>query len=173
MSEIRRLNEEEALSAIPALSAVLADCVDDGASVGFMYPLVEGEAETFWRGVATNVARGEVALLVAEHDGEIVGTVQMGLTAKPNQPHRGDVMKLLVHRKARGLGLSKKLMAAAEVEAKAHGRWLLVLDTATGELAEGIYERLGWTQSGIIPNYALYPDGRYCATTLFFKDLRE
>lgn len=172
MSEIRQLNAEEALAAVPALSAVLADCVEDGASVGFMMPLAEGEAEVFWRGVADNVARGQVALFVAQEDGEIVGTVQVGFASKSNQPHRGDLMKLLVHRKARGKGLSRQLMATAEADAKSKGRWLLVLDTATGELAEGIYERLGWARSGVIPNYALYPDGRYCATTLFFKDLR-
>ncbi|MBP1851793.1 GNAT family N-acetyltransferase [Rhizobium halophytocola] len=173
MTEIRLLNEAEARAAVPALCAVLADCVEDGASVGFMAPLGRGEAEGFWQGVASGVGRGDVLLFVAEVEGEALGTVQVGFATKPNQPHRGDLMKLLVHRKARGTGLSKQLMAAAERAAKERGRWLLVLDTATGELAEGIYERLGWTRSGVIPNYALYPDGRYCATTLFFKDLRE
>ena len=173
MSEIRLMSQAEALESIPALSRILMDCVDDGASVGFMAPLKEHVAEDYWSAVADGVGSGQILLFSARVEGEIVGTVQVGFASKPNQPHRGDLMKLLVHRKARGLGLSRTLMAAAEAEAAARGRWLLVLDTATGEFAEGLYAKYGWTRSGVIPNYALYPDGRYCATTVFFKDLRE
>ncbi|MBW8283503.1 MAG: GNAT family N-acetyltransferase, partial [Rhizobium sp.] len=103
--------------------------------------------------------------------GRVIGTVQVGFATKPNQPHRGDLMKLLVHRRARGLGLSRLLMEAAEAEAAKAGRTLLVLDTATGEPAEKIYERLGWSRTGVIPNYALFPDGRYCDTTIFYKQI--
>jgi GNAT superfamily N-acetyltransferase len=99
--------------------------------------------------------------------------VQVGFAAMPNQPHRGDLKKLLVHRRARGLGLSRLLMQAAEREAASRGRTLLVLDTATGEPAEGIYQRLGWHRAGVVPDYALFPDGRYCATTFFYKDLAQ
>ncbi|MBO3758655.1 GNAT family N-acetyltransferase [Ciceribacter sp. L1K22] len=169
MTVIRQLDETEALKALPDLCDILADCVEDGASVGFMAPLAPGEAEAFWRGVIGGVKRGEVLLFVAEVDGRVSGTVQVGFAQKPNQPHRGDLMKLLVHRRARGLGLSKHLMKAAEEAAAKAGRGLLVLDTATGELAEGIYEKLGWQRSGVIPDYALFPDGRYCDTTVFYK----
>lgn len=169
MITIRMLNEQQALAALPDLCEVLADCVEGGASVGFMSPFTPGDGEAFWRGVAAAVGRGEVLLFVAEVDGRISGTVQVGFALKPNQPHRADLMKLLVHRRARGLGLSKLLMQAAEAETAKQGRSLLVLDTATGELAEQIYEKLGWTRSGVIPDYALFPDGRYCDTTFFWK----
>ncbi len=169
---IRLLNEEEALACVPDLCDVLCDCVDGGASIGFMAPLADDDAAAYWRGVASAVGRNEILLFVAEDDaGRVVGTVQIGFALKPNQPHRADLMKLLVHRAARGRGLSRKLMTAAEREARARGRWLLVLDTATGEPAEAIYERLGWVRSGVIPDYALFPDGRYCATTVFYKHL--
>lgn len=169
---IRLLNEDEAFAFLPDLCEVLRDCVDGGASVGFMSPLVAADAAAYWQGIAAAVGRGEVLLFVAlDETGHAVGTVQVGFALKPNQPHRADLMKLLVRHDARGGGLSRLLMAAAEQEAKVRGRWLLVLDTATGEPAEAIYERFGWTRSGIIPDYALFPDGRYCSTTVFYKRL--
>ena len=172
MTAIRLLNEEQALAALPDLCEVLADCVEGGASLGFMSPYQPKDALPFWQGVATAVGRGEVLLVVAEDDdGRVVGTVQVGFASKPNQPHRGDLMKLLVHRRARGLGLSRLLMEAVETAAAEAGRTLLVLDTATGEPAEKIYERLGWSRTGVIPNYALFPDGRYCDTTIFYKQI--
>jgi GNAT superfamily N-acetyltransferase len=112
-----------------------------------------------------------VLLYGAFVEDRLVGTVQIGFALKPNQPHRGDLMKLLVHREARGKGLSTALMAAAEAGAAAAGRTLLVLDTAKGELAESIYQKLGWQRSGEIPDYALYPDGRFCDTVIFYKRL--
>lgn len=169
MVTIRMLDEQQALAALQDLCEVLADCVEGGASVGFMSPFTPEDGEPYWRGVAVAVGRREVLLFVAEVDGRVSGTVQVGFALKPNQPHRADLMKLLVHRRARGLGLSKLLMQAAEAETAKQGRSLLVLDTATGELAEQIYERLGWTRSGVIPDYALFPDGRYCDTTVFWK----
>lgn len=172
MTAIRLLNEEQALGALADLSEVLADCVEGGASLGFMSPYRAQDAAPFWQGVAAAVGRREVLLVVAEDDdGRVVGTVQVGFATKPNQPHRGDLMKLLVHRRARGLGLSRLLMEAAETAAAEAGRTLLVLDTATGEPAEKIYERLGWCRTGVIPNYALFPDGRYCDTTIFYKQI--
>lgn len=169
MPTIRQLSSEETLAALPALCEILADCVDGGASVGFMSPLSPEDTLPFWQGTAAAVARNEVMLFVAEQDGDICGTVQIGFALKPNQPHRADLLKLLVHRRARGLGLSRLLMATAEQEAARHGRTLLVLDTATGEPAEAIYEKLGWQRSGVIPDYALFPDGRSCDTTIFYK----
>jgi GNAT superfamily N-acetyltransferase len=171
MPDIRLLSRTEALDQIAALTDVLADCIADNASVGFMPPFTAQEGEAFWRGVAEAVGRGEVLLYGAFVEDRLVGTVQVGFALKPNQPHRGDLMKLLVHREARGKGLSTALMAAAEAGAAAAGRTLLVLDTAKGELAETIYQKLGWQRSGEIPDYALYPDGRFCDTVIFYKRL--
>ncbi|MDI7864533.1 GNAT family N-acetyltransferase [Rhizobiaceae bacterium n13] len=169
--EIRLLNECEARAALDDLCHVLSDCVQDGASVGFMSPYTPEDAVTYWSGVIGSVAAQATVLLVAEDEGKIIGTVQVGLAQMPNQPHRGDLKKLLVMRAARGRGLARLLMDAAEHEAAKRGLTLLVLDTATGSLAESIYPKLGWERAGVIPDYALYPDGRYCDTTLFYKRL--
>lgn len=166
---IRLLDRQQARAAIPALSSVLVDCVEGGASVGFMAPYGLDEAAVFWEGVAAAVEAETVLLFVAEIEGEIVGTVQVGFAQMPNQPHRGDLKKLLVARSGRKRGLARALMAAAETEAARHGRSLLVLDTATGSPAEAMYETLGWQRAGIVPDYALYPDGRFCDTTIFYK----
>lgn len=173
MSEIiiRTLSPSETAAALPALAQVLSDCVEGGASVGFMSPYLPANAMPYWEGVAKAVADGNTVLIVAQQDGEIVGTVQLGIGMMPNQPHRADLKKLLVHRKARGLGLSRALMDAADVEATKHGRHILVLDTATGSPAEFIYEKLGWQRVGVIPQYALMPDGSYCGSTFFYKAL--
>jgi ribosomal protein S18 acetylase RimI-like enzyme len=117
------------------------------------------------------VASGSTLLFGGYVDGQLCGTVQLGLDTPPNQPHRGDVKKLLVHRRARGRGLASQMMIALGEEAKARGRSLLTLDTVTGSNAERLYEKLGFTKAGVIPNYALFPDGRPCATTVFWKDL--
>lgn len=171
IASVRLLDRQQTLDALPALTDILVDCVEGGASVGFMAPLPKAEAHSYWEGIAEAVCRKEILLFAAEVDGRILGTVQVGFAMKPNQPHRGDLMKLLVHRAARGRGLSRLLMEAAERESAARGRWLLVLDTATGSPAEAIYARFGWQMSGVIPDYALYPDGSYCSTTIFFKRL--
>lgn len=157
---------------VRGLAQVLCDCVDGGASVSFMHPLSTARAAGFWRGVAAGVARGERALLVAEDaEGEIVGTVQLVLAQPENQPHRADVAKMLVHRRARRQGVAAALMRAVEREAAAEARSLLVLDTVTGGDAERLYERLGWQRCGVIPGYALWPNGGLCATTVFFKPI--
>jgi GNAT superfamily N-acetyltransferase len=157
---------------IDALARVLVDCVEGGASVSFMQPLSVERAGAFWRGVASSVARGERALLVAEDaQGEIVGTVQLVLAQPENQPHRADVAKMLVHRRARRAGVGAALMRAAERVAVEERKSLLVLDTVTGGDAERLYARLGWQRCGVIPGYALWPGGGLCATTVFFKPL--
>lgn len=166
---IRILTAAEARAATTDLCEVLSDCINGGASLGFMLPFAPEDAGTYWQDIAGEVEKGGIILAVAEVDGRIVGTVQVGLASKPNQPHRGDLMKLLVHRSARGLGLSRKLMEAVEMEAASRGRTLLVLDTATGSDAEKIYPRLGWERVGVIPDYALWPQGGFCDTTLFYK----
>lgn len=165
------IDAREAEARIGELAEVLADCVTGGASVGFMAPYGTADALSFWEGVVGGVADGATLLFIAERGDRIVGTVQLGMRQPPNQPHRADVKKLLVMESARGHGLSRMLMTAAEREAASRGKTVLVLDTATGSPAEAIYERFGWTRAGVIPDYALYPDGRYCATTLFYKRL--
>ncbi len=153
------------------LADVLVDCVAGGASVSFMHPLARESAIAFWRDVVADAARGARALLVAEDEQGICGTVQLVLDLPENQPHRADLAKMLVHRRARRRGLAAELMTAAEAMAREHGRTLLVLDTVTGGDAERLYARLGWTAVGSIPKYALMPDGTPCATTVFYRDL--
>jgi GNAT superfamily N-acetyltransferase len=158
---------------IQGLSDVLIDCVEGGASVSFMLPMSRPKAIAFWRTIAASVARGERLVLAAEDDaGVIVGTVQVILAQPENQPHRGDLAKMLVHRQARRHGIGAALLAAAERSALSAGKTLLVLDTASGD-AERLYARQGWQRCGQIPNYALWPDGSPCATTIYFKFLRN
>jgi GNAT superfamily N-acetyltransferase len=166
---IVELDAAEARAAVGELARVLADCVDGGASVSFMPPFGQREAEEYFRRVAGEVADGTTVLLAAKVDGRIVGTVQLGLDTPPNQPHRGDVKKLLVHRGARKAGLAAALMQEIENAARSHGRWLLVLDTVKDGDGERVYTRLGWQRTGIIPDYALFPDGSLCDTVVFWK----
>ncbi len=157
---------------IEGLSDVLVDCVEGGASVSFMWPMSREKAHAFWRGAAASVARGERVVIAAEEPrGVIVGTVQVVWAQPENQPHRGDLAKMLVHRRARRRGIGAALLAAAEQSARAAGKTLLVLDTVTGADAERLYARSGWQRCGVIPSYALWPDGRACATTVFYKSL--
>jgi GNAT superfamily N-acetyltransferase len=158
-------------AALEQLASVLVDCVEGGASVSFMSPFSGDEALAFFRKVARSVAAGDTILLVARLDGRVVGTVQLGLDTPPNQPHRADLKKMLVHRSARGRGIGAALMAQVEEEARRLGRWLLVLDTVPGENGYRLYKRAGWTECGTIPNYAMFPDGRLCDTALFWKRL--
>ena len=167
---IRRLHTVEEMQ-IEALADVLIDCVEGGASIGFMLPLTRDRALAFWRRVAQGVARGERALLVAEDAHGICGTVQLILDVPENQPHRADLAKMQVHRRARRQGLGAALMRAAEATAVECGRTLLVLDAVTGGDAERLYGNLGWQRVGVIPGYALMPDGEPCSTTYFYRDL--
>ena len=155
---------------IDELAGVLIDCVEGGASVSFMHPLPHDRAAAFWRRVGQDVAAGERALLVAKDARGLCGTVQLVLDQPENQPHRADLSKLLVHRRARRQGLGEALMRAAEATARECGKTLLVLDTASGE-AERLYERLGWERVGVIPGYALLPHGGLCGTTVYYRNL--
>jgi GNAT superfamily N-acetyltransferase len=152
------------------LCDVLIDCVEGGASVNFMLPMTRAKAQSYWTGVAASLARGERALIVAEDGAGIVGTAQAVWASPENQPHRADVAKMLVHRRARRTGVGAALLAAAERAARDAGRTLLVLDTATPEAAR-LYERGGWQRVGTVPKYALMPDGPFCSTVFFYKDL--
>jgi len=170
--QIRRL-ESLGEREIGELSDVLIDCVEGGASVSFMLPMSRAKAQGYWRSAAASVARGELLLLAAEEvAGAMVGTVQVRLAQPENQPHRAELTKMLVHRRARRRGVGAALLAAAERAALGAGRTLLVLDTAS-EDAQRLYTRHGWQRCGQIPHYALWPDGAPCATTIFFKLLRS
>ena len=169
---VRPLLPQEARERIDALSAVLIDCVEGGASVSFMAPLSYERASAFWQGVAEGVEVGERILLVAEdRSGGIVGTVQVVLRQPENQAHRADISKMLVHRRARKQGIGAALMRGAEDAARRAGKTVLVLDTVTGSDGERLYARLGWERVGVIPNYALWPRGGLCDTTYFHKQI--
>lgn len=167
LRRLHRLDDAQ----IEALAAVSIDCVEGGASVGFMHPLTRDRALAFWRKVATGVADGDRALLVAEDADGICGTVQLIVGQMENQPHRADLAKMLVHRRARRQGLGAALMRAAEALARDCGKTLLVLDAVTGGDAARLYESLGWTRVGDIPRYALFPQGGFCSTTYYYRDL--
>lgn len=169
---LRALDAEEARARLPTLADILIDCVDGGASVSFMAGFSRPEAEAFWAKVADGVARGERVLLLAEDaDGRALGTVQLVLDHPPNQPHRADVSKLLVHRAARRRGVAEALMRRVESEAAARAKTLLVLDTTHRRDAERLYDRLGWTRLGTMPNHAMMPDGTWSDTTFFYRHL--
>jgi len=146
---VRRISAGEAAERVEALAEVLVDCVEGGASVSFMLPLPREKAVAFW----------------------IVGTVQMVLSQPDNQPHRADIAKMLVHRRARRRGIAQRLMNAIDEIAREEGKTVLVLDTVTGGDAERLYERTGWQRAGVVPKYALMPDGAFCATTFYYKHL--
>ncbi len=156
---------------IAGLSEVLIDCVEGGASVSFMLPMTRAKAAAFWQRTAESLARDELRVLVAaDATGTLVGTVQVLLDQPENQPHRGAIGKMLVHRRARRQGVGAALLREAERLAYSLGKTLLVLDTASGD-AERLYARQGWQYCGEIPDYALWPGGGPCATRIFYKFL--
>ncbi|EIZ8956199.1 GNAT family N-acetyltransferase [Cronobacter sakazakii] len=169
---VRRLSAAEIPTHLDSLCDVLTDCVEGGASVSFMLPFSVEKARAFWLDVAKSAARDERVVLAAfDAQGKAVGTVQLILSQPENQPHRADVSKLLVHRRARRAGIAQALMETLESEARRAGKTVLVLDTSTGSDAERFYSRHQWERVGVIPHYALMPDGSPCGTTLFFKQL--
>jgi GNAT superfamily N-acetyltransferase len=167
---IRRLTRLDD-SHVGGLADLLVESVNDGASVGFMAPLARDGAVAFWRRVADGVAEGDRALLIAEDETGIVGTVHLALAQPENQPHRADLTKMLVHPRARRRGIGAALMDAAEAMARDCGRTLLVLDTVTGSDAERLYARLGWVRVGEIPDFALLARGGLWGTVVFYKRL--
>ena len=169
---IRRVSQvEERL--IDELAEVTKDCVDGGASIGFMQPFTREKAVTFWRRIAVAVAAEQRALLIAEDDQGVCGTVQLIFDLPDNQPHRADLAKMQVHRRARRRGLGEALLRAAEQTARSCGKTLLVLDAVTDGDAARLYARLGWVRVGDIPDFALYPGGGYCSTTYFYRNLAD
>jgi GNAT superfamily N-acetyltransferase len=156
---------------IDDLADVLLDCVEGGSSVGFMHPLTRDRAVAFWRRVSQGVAAGGRLVLVAEDAHGLCGTVQLVFDLPENQPHRADLVKMLVRRRARRRGLGAALVRAAEAAARECGKTLLVLDAVTGGDGARLYERLGWVRVGDIPGYALFPRGGLCGTTFYYRDL--
>ena len=167
---IRRLDRLHD-SHIAQLADVLIDCVEGGASISFMLPFPRARALEFWRKIASDVEVGSRRLFIAEDETGICGTVQLNYDLPENQPHRADLCKMLVHRRARRRGVGEALMRAAQIAAQADGKTLLVLDAVTDGDAARLYQRLGWVRVGDIPNFALYPDGRPVGTTYYYRAL--
>jgi GNAT superfamily N-acetyltransferase len=165
------LDAAGAASAERRLADILIACVDAGASVSYLPPLRAEEARAFWRHTAAEVARGERILLGGWRDGALVGTVSLQLCSAPNQPHRGEVHKLLVHPAARCAGLGRALMQTLEAASLQAARNLLVLDTRAGDLGEHLYRSAGWIEAGRIPGFAVNADGTLCDTVYFWKRL--
>lgn len=169
---IRRLESLDDSRHVADLGAILVDCVEGGASVNFMHPLSPQRAQAYWRSLAAGISSGERILLVAqEADGTLAGTVQVVAAPAENQPHRADIAKMLVHRRARRRGLGAALMQEAENQARQAGKTLLVLDTVTDLEGARLYARMGWQRCGSIPGFALFPNGGLCETTIYFKHL--
>ena len=168
-ADVSILDAAAARDALPTLVDILVDGVRGGASIGFMNPFDPAEARAWWDGVLADVAAGRTLLFAATLDGAVVGTAQLIPASKPNQLHRADVSKVMVHSAARQRGIGKALMAAVDEEARRRKLTVLVLDTATGSPAERLYQATGWQKVGVIPDYALWPDGGFCATTYYYK----
>jgi GNAT superfamily N-acetyltransferase len=167
---IHRLAPDEIAASLPALSALLEDCVEGGASIGFLWPMSDGEAAAYWRSCVAPVTGGSRVLLVARDDaGAITGTAQLDLATRANSLHRAEVAKLMVLRSARLLGTGRALMLALEDEARRHKRTTLVLDTFLDGGAEPLYRALGWTEAGRVPLYATWPDGTLGTTVYYYK----
>jgi len=170
---IEHLQEHTFVAAIPDLASLLVDAVEGGASVGFVLPFTHADASAWWRGLTDDVRTGQVIVLLLRTDeGRAVGTAQLRLAKMPNQRHRADVAKVLVHSGARRQGFGRALMSVLEQIARTRGRTLLVLDTISRSEAATMYEGLGWKRAGEIPNYAAMPDGSLAPTTYYFKELR-
>lgn len=169
--ELKRLDEKGARAVLDELGALLEDAVAGGDSVSFLAGLTRSEAREFFARLLPEVAEGRRVLVVAYDDGELVGSAQLAHAWQPNSPHRSEVVKLVVHRRARGRGIGRALMERLEAEARAEGRTLLLLDTVSGSAADRLYERLGWTRFGTVPGYALDPAGAPCDVAFFYKTL--
>jgi GNAT superfamily N-acetyltransferase len=166
-----RLDAPLVLARVRELAALLTDTVNGGASVGFLAPLDMADAVAWWRERAEQVAAGRLTVWAALDGDRAVGTVSLAFADKPNSRHRAELVKLMVHRDARGQGLARTLLATAEQAAAAAGVTLLHLDTETGSPAEHLYRATGWTRAGAIPDYAANPHGVLQPTTLYYKHI--
>ncbi|MFH0516007.1 GNAT family N-acetyltransferase [Streptomyces sp. M41] len=168
---VARLDEAGLFEHVEGLADLLVDAVADGASVGFLSPLDRTAATAWWKARAAEVGEGRAAVWVAHEDGRTLGTVGLALPDKPNSRHRAELVKLMVHRDARGRGLGRRLLVTAQEAAAEAGVTLLHLDTETGSLAERLYGSAGWTRAGVIPDYAASPDGVLRPTTVYYRHL--
>ena len=159
-------------AAIPDLAELLVDAVESGAGVSFLGGVTVAETGRWWGTIEGEVAAGVITPFVAMLDGRIVGCVLLARSTIPNSPHRAEIRRMLVHSSARRRGIARVLLGAAEARARDDGRWLLVLDTVTGSAADALYRSLGWQETGVVPNFAMLPDGRPSPATFFWKDLR-
>ena len=172
---ITRLNSDELAMQTSDLAGLLVAVVEDGGAIGFVLPLAQSTAEAYWRErVAPLVQSDGVELYVAMLAGQIAGTVQLLLATPPNQPHRADICKLMVHPDARRKGVARKLMQTALSAARSNARTLVTLDTRTGDSAQALYTAMGFETVGVIPHYALDPDRSVLhSTTIMYRDLTE
>jgi GNAT superfamily N-acetyltransferase len=166
---VERLDEAQVLDRVEDLAGLLVDTVADGASVGFLAPLDRTTASAWWKERAAAVGAARLAVWAAHQDGRTVGTVSLAFADKPNSGHRAELVKLMVHRDARGQGLGRRLLTIAEEAAIGAGVTLLHLDTETDSPAERLYDSAGWTRAGVIPDYAASPAGVLRPTTIYFK----
>jgi GNAT superfamily N-acetyltransferase len=171
VTEIVALSAAEIETELEALAELLWDSVDGGASVTFLQPFSRDEARHFWRKVAAIAGPDDRIVLAARSGGGIVGSVQLQLAHEPNQHHRAEILKLLVHRRARRGGVGRALMIAAEERARAVGRSLLTLDTKAGDPAETLYRGIGYRLAGTIPRYAFSHDGTFHDAAILYKHL--
>ena len=169
MHSIEQLSEEQAKSILPQLVRLLQDTVNGGSSIGFLSPLIADTAEDYWIETVEEVGQGKRVLLVSTEAQEVTGAVQLALCPKQNGLHRAEVQKLLVHTRFRQRGIARALMSAVETAARKAGRTLLVLDTEQGSVAEGLYEKCGYTRAGAIPQYALDANGSLHSTVVFYR----
>jgi len=168
--DIRPLGLDDAT--VDALAALLVETVAHGGSVSFMHPLDFDQARAFWRGALADAEAGGRIVFGAFEGPSLIGTVTLLLGLPPNQPHRGEIAKMMTALAHRGRGVASRLMRAAEAEAAARGRTLLTLDTASEDGAAGLYERLGWIRCGEIPDFAFKPHGGLTGTILYFRRLQ-
>ena len=160
-------------AAIPELAHLIVDAVASGAAVNFLDGVHPEEAAEWWRGRTSGIADGSTTLFVAvDSAGHIVGSTLLMRSTNQNSPHRAEIGKVIVRRDARRQGLGRRLMEAAEAQARSEGRWLLFLDTESGSEAEQMYRALGWHEAGTIPDYAMSSDGIPAPATWYWKDLR-
>ena len=170
---IEVLVAERFAAAVPELAELLVDAVAAGASVGFLPPFTDADAERWWRTLTDDVVAERVLVLLLRVRGRALGTAQLRLAQLPNARHRAEVAKVLVHSSARRRGYGRMLMDSVEGAARKAGRHLLVLDTLSGSDAAQLYTRMGWTRVAEIPGYAAIPNGRFAATTIFYKELEK
>ncbi|CAI1635873.1 GNAT family N-acetyltransferase [Serratia plymuthica] len=170
MIEIQQLNADAVQNALPELAEMLQASVSQGASIGFVMPFTLEQAQAFWHRLLPAIEREDRILLVARQAGRVVGTVQLLLDMPDNGRHRAEVVKLMVHPQARRQGIARELMLQIQQRAIQHQRHLLVLDTLTGDTAEGMYRQLGFQLAGSIPQYARASNGSALdATSYMYK----